>query len=195
MLQMVALYNIVGGAATGAIAVSEMYGNKADEISGVVVSMIGALLGAVSMSGSLIAWIKLSGFIKSPLRPWGRNAFSLRFVMAALTMGGYFVFTTQGRADGPIAMPESTYWLFGCGLLVGALITLPIRSVQMPAALYFYNILTCAVISLEGLALRCPKLIYAGMLVGGVRLIITLMMMRPSAVEAERSENDMRTFL
>src|SRR6204780_2070278 len=55
MPQLVALYNGMGGCAAGAIAAVELLANKADGITQLVVTLIGALIGAVSLSGSLIA--------------------------------------------------------------------------------------------------------------------------------------------
>ena len=71
MPQMVALYNGMGGGAAGAIAAVELFGNKAQGVTQLVVTLIGALIGAVSLSGSLIAWAKLDGVIKKPLRVQG----------------------------------------------------------------------------------------------------------------------------
>ena len=76
MPQMVALYNGMGGGAAGAIAAVELFGDKAQGATQLVVTLIGALIGAVSLSGSLIAWAKLDGVINKPLRfvgPAGRQ--------------------------------------------------------------------------------------------------------------------------
>ena len=67
MPQMVALYNGMGGGAAGAIAAVELFGNKADGATQLVVTLIGALIGAVSLSGSLIAWAKLDRVIKKTI--------------------------------------------------------------------------------------------------------------------------------
>ena len=58
MPQMVALYNGMGGGAAGAIAAVELFGDKAHGATQLVVTLLGALIGAVSLSGSLIAWAK-----------------------------------------------------------------------------------------------------------------------------------------
>ena len=68
MPQMVALYNGMGGGAAGAIAAVELFGNKTQGATQLVVTLVGALIGAVSLSGSLIAWAKLDGVINKPLR-------------------------------------------------------------------------------------------------------------------------------
>ena len=53
MPQMVALYNGMGGGAAGAIAAVELFGGKAQGVTQLVVTLLGALIGAVSLSGSL----------------------------------------------------------------------------------------------------------------------------------------------
>src|SRR5580693_4199259 len=73
MPQMVALYNGMGGGAAGAIAAVELFGGKATGTTQLVVTLLGALIGAISLSGSLIAWAKLQGVIKKPLRIRGQQ--------------------------------------------------------------------------------------------------------------------------
>src|ERR1700679_3908043 len=46
LLQMVALYNGIGGLRAGTLAVTELSGNKADGVARLVVTLIGALIGA-----------------------------------------------------------------------------------------------------------------------------------------------------
>ena len=64
MPQMVALYNGMGGGAAGAIAAVELFGGKSQGVAQLGVTLLGALIGAVSLSGSLIAWAKLDGVIQ-----------------------------------------------------------------------------------------------------------------------------------
>src|SRR5665811_1483230 len=73
MPQMVALYNGMGGGAAGAIAAVELFGAKAHGGTQLVVTLLGALIGAVSLSGSVIAWAKLDGVINKPLRVRGQQ--------------------------------------------------------------------------------------------------------------------------
>src|SRR5580698_5757875 len=98
MPQMVALYNGMGGGAAGAIAAVELFGNKAQGTTQLVVTLIGALIGAVSLSGSLIAWAKLDGVIDKPLRVRGQQVLNGVVMLATLAVGGAVVFATQGGA-------------------------------------------------------------------------------------------------
>jgi len=65
------------------------------------VTLIGALIGAVSLSGSLIAWAKLDGVIKKPLRVSGQQVINGLVMLATLAVGGYIVFVAlAGRRPG-----------------------------------------------------------------------------------------------
>ena len=55
MPQMVAIYNGMGGGAAGGIAAVELFGSRTHGIGQLVVTLLGGLIGAVSMSGSVIA--------------------------------------------------------------------------------------------------------------------------------------------
>src|ERR1700735_1414828 len=89
MPQMVALYNGMGGGAAGAIAAVELFGGKTQGIAQLAVTLAGALIGAVSLSGSLIAWAKLDGVINKPLRFWGQQAFNGAVMLVTVAVGGY----------------------------------------------------------------------------------------------------------
>lgn len=176
MLQMVALCNGIGGGAASAIAAVELLSNKAEGATRLVVTLIGALIGAVSLSGSLIAWTKLNGVISKPLQVKGQQAFSLVVMLTALVVGGYIVFTAQGGADRLIAPPGLIYLLVGCAFLFGALMTLPTGSAQTPVVISIYNAFTGLAVGLEGFVLRSPTLMIAGMLLGTTRMLLTLLM-------------------
>src|SRR3989440_1437957 len=61
MPQMVALYNGMGGGSAAAIAAVELYSAHAQGYAQQSLALLGALIGGVSFSGSLIAWAKLDG--------------------------------------------------------------------------------------------------------------------------------------
>jgi len=176
MPQMVALYNGMGGGAAGAIAAVEMFGGKAQGATQLVVTLIGALIGAVSLSGSLIAWAKLDGVIKKPLRVWGQQVFNGFVMLATLAVGGYVVFVVQSDAVPLIAMPSLITLFFGCALVFGILMTLPIGGADMPVVISIYNALTGLAVGLEGFVLQNPALMIAGMVVGAAGTLLTLLM-------------------
>ena len=179
MPQMVALYNGAGGGAAGAIAAVELLGDKAHGPTALVVTLLGALIGAVSLSGSLIAWAKLDGVIEKPLRVKGQQAINAAVLLVTLAVGTYIVVATQDPTVTPLGMPPAAVALFfGCALALGALMTLPIGGADMPVVISIFNAFTGLAVGLEGFVLQNPALMIAGMVVGAAGLLLTLLMAR-----------------
>ncbi len=176
MPQMVAIYNGMGGGAAAAIAAVELIGNKADGITQLVVTLIGALIGAVSLSGSLIAWAKLDEILKTPLRFHGQQIFNGLVALATLAIGGYIVAVTHGVITSRVATPQLIYIFFGAALLFGVLMTMPIGGADMPVVISIYNAFTGLAVGLEGFVLQNPALMIAGMVVGAAGTLLTLLM-------------------
>jgi len=57
------------------------------------------LIGAVSLSGSVIAWAKLDGVIKKPLRVKGQQFVNAAVMVATLAVGGVILASALGFAD------------------------------------------------------------------------------------------------
>jgi NAD(P) transhydrogenase subunit beta len=176
MPQMVALYNGMGGGAAGAIAAVELFGNKAQGTTQLAVTLFGALIGAVSFSGSLIAWAKLDGLLHKPLRVRGQQTVNGLVMLATLAVGGYIIFVLQDGGAPLIAVPKLFYLFFGCALLFGILLTLPIGGADMPVVISIYNAFTGLAVGLQGFVLQNPALMIAGMVVGGAGTFLTLLM-------------------
>jgi len=177
MPQMVALYNGMGGGAAGAIAAVELFGGKAHGVTQLVVTLMGALIGAVSLSGSLIAWAKLGGILKKPLRIPGLQVFNGVVLLATFAVGGYIVLTSQRSGD--VLVAGAPGWIevfFGGALILGVLMTLPIGGADMPVVISVYNAFTGLAVGLEGFVLGNPALMIAGMVVGAAGLLLTLLM-------------------
>ncbi|NEU14661.1 NAD(P)(+) transhydrogenase (Re/Si-specific) subunit beta [Methylobacterium sp. BTF04] len=176
MPQMVALYNSMGAGAAGAIAAVELFGNAAPGATRLVVTLLGALIGAVSFSGSLIAWAKLQGVIKKPLRVKGQQILNALVLAATLAVGGYMVFVGESGAAPLIPMPHLIGLFFGLALAFGILMTLPIGGADMPVVISIFNAFTGLAVGLEGFVLQNPALMIAGMVVGAAGLLLTLIM-------------------
>jgi H+-translocating NAD(P) transhydrogenase subunit beta len=176
MPQTVALYNGMGGGAAAAIAAVELFGNKADDATQLGVTLLGALIGTISLSGSLIAWAKLQGVIKKPLRVKGQQAGNAAVMIATLAIGGCVLFASLNGATLLLPTPIWIYAFFGCALLFGVLMMLPIGGADMPVVIAIYNALTGLAVGLEGFVLQNPALMIAGMVVGAAGLLLTLLM-------------------
>jgi NAD(P) transhydrogenase subunit beta len=176
MPQMVAIYNGMGGGAAGGIAAVELFGARTHGVIPLVVTLLGALIGAVSMSGSVIAWAKLDGAIKKPLRVKGQQIANGVVFLAAVAVAGWIVFTSQTGANSILPMASLIYVFFGLSLLFGVMMTLPIGGADMPVVISIYNAFTGLAVGFEGFVLQNPALMIAGMVVGAAGLLLTLLM-------------------
>lgn len=176
MPQMVALYNGMGGGAAGAIAAVELLGGKAQGLPALVVTLLGAVIGAVSLSGSLIAWAKLDGVIAKPLRFKGQQAVNGLVLLATAAGGGYLVMASGDPAVQWLARPVAIYLFFGLAMALGILMTLPIGGADMPVVISIFNAFTGLAVGFEGFVLQNPALMIAGMVVGAAGILLTLLM-------------------
>src|SRR5579864_4314329 len=82
MPQMIALYNGMGGGAAAAIAAVELYrGGTAGYVT-TALAVAGGIIGAVSFSGSAIAFGKLQGLITRSIRFRGQQPLNLLLLAA-----------------------------------------------------------------------------------------------------------------
>ena len=192
MPQMVALYNGMGGGAAGAIAAVELFGNKAHGATQLVVTLLGALIGAVSLSGSLIAWAKLDGVIKKPLRVQWPAGFQRRGHAGARSPSAATSSSWHKAARPAACRCPADLLFFGCALLFGILMTLPIGGADMPVVISIYNAFTGLAVGLEGFVLQNPALMIAGMVVGAAGMLLTLLMAK--AMNRSVSQCDIHQF-
>jgi len=172
MPQMVALYNGMGGGAAAAIAAVELLRTSAvHHTVALVVTIIGALIGAISLSGSLIAWAKLDGRINGTWRVSGQQVINGTIFLATLAVGAYIVFVANGHAH-----PGVIAAFFVGALIFGVMMTMPIGGADMPVVISLYNAFTGLAVGFEGYVLQNPALMIAGMVVGSAGTLLTLLM-------------------
>jgi NAD(P) transhydrogenase subunit beta len=176
MPQMVAIYNGMGGGAAGGIAAVELFGNRSHGATQLVVTLVGALIGAISMSGSAIAWAKLQGVLGKPLLVRGQQLINLTIFAAVLLVGLWIVLCVVGGVTTLLPVATWIVIFFGLTLLYGILITLPIGGADMPVVISIYNAATGLAVGLEGFVLQNPALMIAGMVVGAAGTLLTLLM-------------------
>src|ERR1700720_4447090 len=82
MPQMIALYNGMGGGAAAAIAAVQLYRGPTQGYTHSTLAVAGGMIGAVSFSGSAIAFGKLQGLIKRSLRFRGQQVLNLLLLLA-----------------------------------------------------------------------------------------------------------------
>mgnify|MGYP001589862893 FL=1 len=172
MPQMVALYNGMGGGAAAAIGAVELLKTSGThQAIALVVTIIGSLIGAISLSGSLIAWAKLDGRINGTWRIKGQQALNGLVFLATLALGLSIVFVWHGHA--PVAVTAAFFVL---ALIFGVLMTMPIGGADMPVVISLYNAFTGLAVGFEGYVLQNPALMIAGMVVGSAGTLLTLLM-------------------
>jgi H+-translocating NAD(P) transhydrogenase subunit beta len=169
MPQMVALYNGMGGGAAAAIAAVELLGGRTPSGLEMTIAVVGALIGSISLSGSLIAWAKLDGRINKPWRVRGQQILNGSVFAATLAVGFYVV--ASGGAGAPIVG-----LFFILALAFGVMMTLPIGGADMPVVISLCNACTGLAVGLEGFVLQNPALMVAGMVVGAAGTLLTLLM-------------------
>jgi NAD(P) transhydrogenase subunit beta len=167
MPQMVALYNGMGGGSAAAIAAIELARGGPHNMAVTVLALLGALIGAVSFSGSCIAFAKLQGILRKTVRLPGQNAVNI--VLAALTTLAAVSTVTTGSTASFIAF-------FALALLLGVVMTIPIGGADMPVVISLLNACTGLAVGFEGYALNNPALIIAGIVVGAAGSLLTHLM-------------------
>ncbi len=173
MPQMVALYNGMGGGAAAAIAAVVLIDGAISTRLILASTITGALIGSISLSGSVIAWAKLDGRINGTWRFRGQSAFNgTVFVSAALL--GLVVIAVPALPAAPVL----AVLFFATALVFGVLMTLPIGGADMPVVISLYNAFTGLSVGLEGYAMQNPTLMIAGMVVGSAGTLLTVLMAR-----------------
>lgn len=176
MPQMVALYNGLGGGSAAAIGAVELLRwnaqvGLADAAPAPLLvrtlAVLGALIGAIALSGSVIAWAKLDGRMDRRYVFPGQQALNLLVFAGAAVLGGVVAHA--------LGVPVIVAF-FVAALAVGVLMTLPIGGADMPVVISLYNALTGLAVAFEGYVLGNEALIIAGTMVGAAGMLLTRLM-------------------
>ncbi|MFQ5889423.1 MAG: NAD(P)(+) transhydrogenase (Re/Si-specific) subunit beta [Gemmatimonadota bacterium] len=174
MPQMVGVFNGFGGAASGLVAAAE-YLQRApgspSPIDADVSILAGTLIGAVTFSGSMIAFGKLQGLVSEravtyPLQKTF-NFLLLAGIVAVCTL------LAVGDVDAAVYLG-----MVGGSLLLGVLLVIPIGGADMPVVIALLNSYSGLAASAAGFVLSNNALIISGALVGASGLILTGIMCR-----------------
>ena len=173
MPQMIALYNGMGGGAAGAIAAVELLKGRAefDSQTFLVLAILGGLIGSVSFSGSLVAFAKLQGWLRRPMRFPGQQIFNIAVFLVAVGFGALLL--TQNEFSGTVILI-----FFVAALAYGLLMALPIGGADMPVVISLFNALTGLAVAFEGFVLNNAAMIIAGTVVGSAGTLLTQLMAR-----------------
>jgi NAD(P) transhydrogenase subunit beta len=182
MPQMVAIFNGMGGGSAAAIGAAAMVNAASFEgacsaeamaahacldTTKTGLAVLGSLIGAVSFSGSVIAWAKLDGRLDKTFRFGGQQALNLLVFLGSLGLGAWLLFDLNVQV---------IIVFFAVALIFGVLMTLPIGGADMPVVISLYNAFTGLAVAFKGYVLGNEALIIAGTVVGAAGMLLTQLM-------------------
>ena len=136
---------------------------------------VGVLIGAITFSGSVIAFCKLSGKISgSPLMLPARHWLNLGLLIASIYFG--YDFVHQGHVGGDQMIPLMI--MTGIALLFGIHMVMAIGGADMPVVVSMLNSYSGWAASATGFMLSNDLLIVVGALVGSSGAILSFIMCR-----------------
>ncbi len=171
-----AFHSLVGLAAvfvaTSALYSPESYGilNETGEIfpSSLAEMSIGVAIGAITFTGSIIAFLKLQGLVSgAPTIFFGQHLLNLLIFLSLVTLT--VIFTLSGTTN--------TFWIIvSLSLLLGILLIIPIGGADMPVVVSMLNSYSGWAAAGIGFTLSNHLLIIVGSLVGASGAILSYIM-------------------
>jgi NAD(P) transhydrogenase subunit beta len=174
MPQMVALLNGFGGAASLVVGSAEflraeLVGDTMPLMAGVALQLA-VLIGAVTFSGSLIAFAKLQELMTGrPITFPGLQVLNAGALLAIIALSAYQVVTVEG-----LLWPF--YAVVGISLLLGIMLVIPIGGADMPVVISLLNSYSGIAAAMTGFVINNNVLIIAGALVGSAGIILSQLM-------------------
>src|SRR5690606_25266517 len=163
----------MGGGSAAAICAVELLrfsgGGAAPSMTTLVLGVLGALIGSVSLSGSVIACAKDDGRMDNRYTFPAQQPYNCAGAIATCGLGGIVVHSLGVPGLGQTLIIA----FFVAALALGVLMTLPIGGADMPVVISLYNALTGLAVAFEGYVLGNEALIIAGMMVGAAGMLLT----------------------
>ena len=172
MPQRTALSHAFGAFAAALVGISEFY-RTGGQLERITMGALGfeVMLGALTTTGSLLAFAKLQGMVRgTPMTYRGQNVFNM--VLLAATIG-IFIYT--------VVVPGSVPMFFamvGLAFVFGLLLVMPIGSADMPVVMSLLNSYAGLASAATGFVLSNKVLIIAGTLDGFSGFILSILMCR-----------------
>lgn len=168
MPELVSLFNGMGGASAALIGLIEFHHNVGNTLA-IFTIIAGMIIGSVSFSGSMIAWAKLNGKLRKPIRLPKYNLLNNVFFLAILAFAVYMIVSGTGSEF-------LLYLLFLSALLYGVLFVIPIGGADMPVVISLLNSFTGLAAAFGGFLYGNMVMLTGGILVGSAGTILTFAM-------------------
>ena len=173
MPELVALFNGFGGMASLLVGWSEFEKSLEFNWFLYLVVCIAILIGGITFSGSIIAYLKLSGKIGGSAIVFPLQKFINLLIMAgAIFVGLLLVLNTNIISNNSILV----WILIALALLVGVLGVIPIGGGDMPVVIALLNSFSGLGAAAAGFVITNTVLVVAGCLVGASGLILSIIM-------------------
>lgn len=176
MPEMVSLFNGMGGACAALISVIEFNHllHTTTDLSTVdatklLIILLGLIIGAVSFSGSMIAWGKLNGRIKD-FAFGGQHIINLVILVLNLAIAAYVILFT------PEQLHLFFYVVVALSILYGIFFVLPIGGADMPVVISLLNSFTGVAAACGGFLYDNKVMLTGGILVGAAGTLLTILM-------------------
>jgi len=173
MPQMVAAFNGLGGGSAALVASLEFLrrGNSPEGITTFFATtmLFATLIGSLSFSGSIIAFLKLEGKFEKPHTFPGQNVLNGLILAVILGLCVYLTGWVTTNTTAFIVM-------FLLALVFGVAMVMPIGGADMPVVISLLNSFTGLAVAADGFTISNISMIVAGTLVGSSGTLLTLLM-------------------
>jgi len=183
MPEMVALFNGFGGLASVLVGWASVSANEANDIVTQISVVAAIFIGAITFTGSLMAYLKLAGKIggAAVVFPGQKliNALVLIAILVCSVWWCVLASTPMGEGLTQAASPTGQavlYALIGLSLALGVLGVMPIGGGDMPVVIAFLNSFSGLAGAAAGFVILNNVLIVAGCLVGTSGIILSIIM-------------------
>lgn len=170
MPEMVSLFNGMGGACAALISLLEFHHNIGMTDRTAII-LAGMVIGSVSFSGSIIAFMKLNGTLSKSIRLPNYNILNLILMIATVGVAAY---ATISGTDSSMVL----YGLLALALVYGIFFVIPIGGADMPVVISLLNSFTGLAAAFGGFLYNNQVMLTGGILVGSAGTILTLEMCR-----------------
>ncbi len=172
MPQMVSFFNGMGGACAALISLVEYKAHPQHELGFLLSIFLGLVIGSVSFSGSMVAYLKLEGKVGNAHHPVLR-------VLNVLVLIGILVLIVVGALGlEPFGEGNLPWVLFVIALLYGVMFVMPIGGADMPVVISLLNSFTGVAAAMGGFLYDNMIMLTGGILVGSAGTILTILMTR-----------------
>ena len=178
MPEMVAMLHSFVGAAAVLVGLSNYLGGTHGLTGGDLTThnleiYIGVFIGAITFTGSIIAFGKLSGKISGkPLMIPGRHYLNLAMIIAVVVLGVMFMTSPEGAGLAPLLIMTAIAFVIGVHLVMA------IGGADMPVVVSMLNSYSGWAAAAAGFMLSNDLLIVTGALVGSSGAILSFIMCR-----------------